>query len=61
MPNGCLDKFICGQGSQPRDHPLEIKVPYDLLLEINRVLLSEGFCPKISDFGLSKLCKSREK
>ncbi|KAG6741995.1 hypothetical protein POTOM_055277 [Populus tomentosa] len=57
MSNGSLDKFIyrleyLHRGCNTRIVHFDIK-PHNILLDTD-------FCPKISDFGLAKLCKREE-
>ncbi|XP_022769622.1 rust resistance kinase Lr10-like [Durio zibethinus] len=56
MPNGSLDKFIYRQGSHRR---CTTRI-FHFHIKSHNILLDESFCPKISDFGLSKLCKRKE-
>ncbi|KAI6683435.1 hypothetical protein NL676_029348 [Syzygium grande] len=45
MPNGSLEKFIFNRSNT---------------LEPHNILLDRNYCPKISDFGLAKICPREE-
>ncbi|XP_020415588.1 LEAF RUST 10 DISEASE-RESISTANCE LOCUS RECEPTOR-LIKE PROTEIN KINASE-like 2.3 [Prunus persica] len=75
MPNGSLDNFIHKHGSEMKTLS-EIAVGTARGLEYlhrgcntrilhfdikpQNILLDKDFCPKIADFGLAKLCKTKE-
>ncbi|KAF9604311.1 hypothetical protein IFM89_005892 [Coptis chinensis] len=57
MPNGSLERFIYKENESSFMPPLGSEKLYQITLGIAR---DEDFCPKISNFGLAKLCPTRD-
>ncbi|KAI4976767.1 hypothetical protein ZWY2020_050374 [Hordeum vulgare] len=67
MPNGSLERYAFNENSKAKttlgwEKLLNIAVGIALHFDIkpHNILLDQDFCPKISDFGLAKLCLSKE-
>ncbi|KAF9622440.1 hypothetical protein IFM89_031243 [Coptis chinensis] len=57
MPNGSLERFIYKEKESSFTPLLGSEELYQIALGIAR---DEEFCPKISDFGMAKLCPTRD-
>ncbi|KAF8021313.1 hypothetical protein BT93_G1677 [Corymbia citriodora subsp. variegata] len=72
MPNGSLEKFIFKSDSLETNQQLSIAQGLEYLhqgcnarilhfdIKPHNILLDRNYCPKISDFGLAKICPREE-
>ncbi|AES62846.1 cysteine-rich RLK (receptor-like kinase) protein [Medicago truncatula] len=59
MPNGSLEKFIYEEKNPLRDDRCNTRILH-FDIRPHNILLADDFCPKISDFGLAKICPRKE-